>query len=739
VWWLWTALLNAMIGAGGYWAARHAFHQPAGLPRGLAAATLAWAWVTVGVELLGSIGWLTLGALLAWALAGMTIGLAFRFRDSNQPGGSSRTEGVDWEPSATLALAVVFWAAALFGATSLLLPVKVVSDGPIYHLYFAVRWWKAGRLFLIPTPFGENAAPYFPAVGDLWFTWLTTCWGGDRLARVGQAPFLLMSALASYALARRLGIGAAAAVIATCWFVTCTPLFVFAFQPNVDTIFTAGYLAAAYFFLRFALKDGELAPLALGGLAAGGALGTKATGVVFVPPLLALASLAVVRREWNARRRLLGLAMILLAPLVMAGYWFAHNAWLTGNPLYPLHVEAFGRTWLAGWYGQEVMRKGRYYLSLRDWRAGIDILLAVFEPRLAPFWALALAGAWGLPAIRPRAQSQWVWACAGLVVLNLGLFWLLIPYRTQQRFMLHALGLATIPLACFFDRGRLFRVAGSLLLLLHAITPQPWPFAASEWDVIPWDLDRRIPNFIPGLVSLPISAEQRRATWSDPTSLNLALATVALGLGAVAVAWAWGRVFQRPAWNGRWWLATGFTASLVLCAGAVVHESSSEPRWLRVYPFFPDYDRGWLALERISSPSGSRIAYAGTNLPYYLMCQGLRNDVRYVNVNAHPSWLLDDYHRALGWPTATYPRPEWDRMKPDYEAWLANLKAARIELVVVAPANPAEGPSLVADSEGFPIERRWADEHPEVFTPVYGVVENDPLFRIYRLRLPKKS
>ena len=72
------------------------------------------------------------------------------------------------------------------GMQSLLLPVKVVSDGPIYHLYFAVRWWKAGRLFPVASPFGENAATYFPANGDLWFTWLMVAWGGDRLAKIGE-------------------------------------------------------------------------------------------------------------------------------------------------------------------------------------------------------------------------------------------------------------------------------------------------------------------------------------------------------------------------------------------------------------------------------------------------------------------------------------------------------------------------------------------------------------------------
>ena len=60
--------------------------------------------------------------------------------------------------------------------------------------------WQAGRLFLVAAPFGENAATYFPANGDLLFTWLLASWGGDRLARVGQAPFLVLAAVAAYRL-----------------------------------------------------------------------------------------------------------------------------------------------------------------------------------------------------------------------------------------------------------------------------------------------------------------------------------------------------------------------------------------------------------------------------------------------------------------------------------------------------------------------------------------------------------
>src|SRR5262249_12076013 len=161
----------------------------------------------------------------------------------------------------------------------------------------------------------------------------------------------------------------------------------------------------------------------------------------------------------------------------------------------------------------------------------------------------------------------------------------------------------------------------------------------------------------------------------------------------------------------------------------------------RFYPPFRDYYAGWLDLDGRIGPSGTRIAYAGTNLPYYLMGAGLRNQVRYVNVDRHRTWLLHDYHRdarARGLPTWPDPRPGWDRIRPDYDAWLDNLRAEQIHVLVVARANPQEGAHNVADREGFPIERRWADAHPEIFPLLYGPAQGDRLFRAYGLRLPPR-
>ena len=106
-----------------------------------------------------------------------------------------------------------------------------------------------------------------------------------------------------------------------------------------------------------------------------------------------------------------------------------------------------------------------YYLPITEWRALIDILLALADPRLAPFWIAALAEAWAIGGRSSPEQDRLTWALAALAVLNVALFWICIPYRTQQRFMLQALGLAAVPLARLLDRWRGLRVAAAALLI----------------------------------------------------------------------------------------------------------------------------------------------------------------------------------------------------------------------------------------------------------------------------------
>ena len=720
----WTLALNLLPILGAYWAARHGLRQPRGLPRFLAAATLAWAWIILGAEVLGSFGLLSRLPLLAWSATGCLVGLGLRVADPDRHEPEPRTEPTGpWEWSAIVGVGLILAAVATLGGLSLLGPVKVVSDGPIYHLYFAARWWLEGRIFGVAAPFGENAATYFPAVGDLGFAWLLVGWDGDRLAKVGQAPFLLLAGLAAYGLARDLGARPSAAALGSAWFLASTPLLLFTFEPNVDTVFAAGYVLSAYFFVRYVLSIDGVASLTLGALSAGGAWGTKPTATVFVPPLLALAGLVIItRRDLSFRRKAEHLAILATSPMVMAGFWFGRNLWLTGNPLYPLDVAAAGRTWLAGWYTSDAMRLSPFYLPIADWGALADTLAAVLDPRLAAVFALAVAGAWAIGRCDALPSRRLVWGCSALTVANVGLYWGLIPYRNQQRFMLHALGLAAVPLALTFDRARWLRRAGAALLTIHVVTPSDWPRLSRPL----WDFSPQVPSLLPSLVNLV--TRSRSADGGARFALSTSPTPYLVLAASLALSWALARALDRPTRLRR---LRAIPALVAWCgvAAATAFTTWPLPPQAAFYAPFPDYYRAWLRLDDACGPGGARVAYAGTNIPYYLLGIDLRNEVRYINVDAHPDWLLHDYHRAAGRPHWPNPRPGWDRAHPNYEAWLANLRAAGIRYLFVAKVDPREGPHNVADKQGFPVERQWADDHPEDFRRFY----EDPKVRLYRV------
>ena len=655
---VWLAGWLALIAAGGWLVAAHGLRQPRGWPRVLGACVVSWAWVTLGMQILGTIGLLGRPALLAWAVAGVASGLACRAARGAveiAPEGAGRGAwSWSWEATAALGLMIGAWGVLL--APAVLLPPRVVSDGPIYHLYFAAKWWKAGRIFLVPTPFGETAAPYFPANGDLWFSALMAVFGGDRPARIGQSPGLVVGFAATIALSLRLGASLPGAVLASAWASSGSALLVFGFEANVDALFVAGYLVSVYFGVRYALDGGGASNLVLAGLSAGLAWGTKPTALLFIPPLLVLGCAIILLRNGPKGIKAGHAAIFLASALVPSAYWSARSGIVAGNPLYPLHLEAFGRVWLRGWFERSAMSRSRYALEVTDWKALVAILLGVLDPRMAPAWALALLGAWrwGRPS---RPIDRWGWGLSALAAANVATYWLLIPYRTQQRFLLQGIGLAAVPLALSVDRGRWLRWLGLALLAVHLVTAQTWPTAPTDGRR-PWSFSEKIPSAIPAPVAVPVASVPWWVIASDPSALGSAAALAWLVAGSCASAHLWGLCARGPSPRRRW---SAVAATLLTWAGYVSASEALSGASRLVFPAFADYQGGWSAVERASPPSGLRVAYAGTNLPYYLMAGGLRNEVFYVNVDRHRDWLLHDYHlsaRDRGDP------PLWDTPRP---------------------------------------------------------------------------
>lgn len=723
-------LWGGMLGLGGWWASGHGFRQPDGLSRAIGAAVLAWAWATLGALALGLSGYLARGPLLGWGAAGLALGGLVRAL-APRPPARPASAGGPIDGAATLGAALALWAAAFMGIPMWLLPEKALTDAPIYHLYFAAQWWKSGRLSIIPAPFGDTAVSYLPAGGEVLFAALMAVAGGDILARTCSFLFLILAATSTFAIARRLGAGESASVLAASLFATTMPMQLYSFVANVDVMFVAGYLAAAYFFLEYARRDGGAGTLTLGALAAGGAWGTKAIGTVFVPPLLVGAAIAVLARGGPLRARLGHLMLLALSPWLMAGYWFVRNAGLMGNPFYPLQVSVLGRVWLPGLYDSSAMRHSPFYVPAGAIRVLADAAMNVVDPRMAPLWVAGLFAAWA--PRRGHPEGRWAVVVSALAVANVALYWL-IPYRTQQRFLLPAIGLSTVTLGCLLDRARWLRWTAAGLMVLHLLTPSIWPFAPLGRQSS-WGLSGGLINAEQGPVPVIPTSSQWSAVqgWRD-VGLLLGL-PAASGLLALVAALAWASAHRLPS-PGRWLRAVIATAATVAMPCAVVWGQIKDVR-----PAFPTaaLARAWDRLDRLAGPRRARIAYAGTNLVYYLMGRWQRHDVAYINVDAHRGWRLHDYHRealaqgAPNWPT---PRPGWDRLHPDYRAWLASLIAERIDFLFVARPDPDDGRFNIADQAGYPIERVWADAHPEAFTLVYGPADRERNARIYRVHAP---
>ena len=181
-------------------------------------------------------------------------------------------------------------------------------------------------------------------------------------------------------------------------------------------------------------------------LACGLVAGTKTVGAVFVLLLLPLAILTIVRRP----RPLGQLAWLATGMLVPSAYWYARNVWLTGNALYPLQLSLFGRVWADGWYQGAAMRATAYHVPPAAWHVLVGRLAVIAG--VAGF-ALVAAGAvagWvqaARPSSTPATGRRTLALCSTLAVAQLVIYWAVLPYNTQERFLSAALGLALVPLA----------------------------------------------------------------------------------------------------------------------------------------------------------------------------------------------------------------------------------------------------------------------------------------------------
>ncbi len=291
------------------------------------------------VLLLGLLGCLSRAPLLVGIgllLAAAAPGSLRRLRETTPAAAAWRPAGATIVVSATIAAGALVLLALPLLALPLYPPTQ--WDATAYHLAQARIFVEEQRV--VPTPYLRFAV--FPQLNEMLFA-LGLALFDEAAAQQAELVVLAVLLLAVAAWGRRhlsprAGWWAAALVLSH-------PLVVWlgttAYVDLGLTLFTT--LAAACLWNWGAERRRSW--LVLAGIFLGFALGTKYLGL-FAAGLLGLAALgaAVRRRDWTAPWLLAVVTAAVAAP------WYARNAWITGNPLFPFYPEVFGVSswWSAG-------------------------------------------------------------------------------------------------------------------------------------------------------------------------------------------------------------------------------------------------------------------------------------------------------------------------------------------------------------------------------------------------------
>jgi hypothetical protein len=295
---------------------------------------------------------------------------------------------------------------------------------------------------------------------------------------------------------------------------------------------------------------------------------------------------------------------------------------------------------------------------------------------LAAFGSMLLAAGVGFASAAAVATARlWRSIEAALLLALLAIFWLVIPYQ-ESRFLFAPLGVAAIALGRAADR----------------------PPALVGWS---------------GL-AIAIAGSLLQA----PTAARLILVPIGVVAGAAAAPWR--RLAFQP--NRLTRGSIGIAAAVVLFLAIAVEGSRFHPRWDVGDDGLAD---AW-AWFRVHGAYDD-VAYTGTNLAFPLRDRNLLNRVVYVNVAGAPHDRLHDF----GSPGDGTAEPAPYRRGANPDVWLANLRAARAHALFVASMDPIVRRTIAADSDGFPVERAWADARPASFKLVYA----SAAARIYEVNL----
>jgi len=582
-------------------------------------------------------------------------------------------------------------------AARALLRVPTEWDGLTYHLFYAAHYLQEARI--VPVELGQphDMVSLFPGNGELVHALLMAIVRSDLLVALGMVTCWALFGLALAGLARRLGLAPVPAAATGLLGATLPALARSAASSYVEPLLNFALVALLLAVHRALTEPAWLrAAAALGGLAAGLAVGTKyvALPVVIVAFLALASSLAL---SGPRRRAAQALGLFVGGVFLIGGAWYLRNWLATGNPLFPApflglpHLERPGIVWegshlLARW--RDLAARDLLGDALFGLPPGRQASTALgFATLLAlPFAALTLAltlrdavrrwrdGSREIPATVAALLVPAAWVAMVVTYLHLPFWendgW----FRSGVRFAVPAAALAIMLALSALERLRLPPpVPGWIGVLAAAVAlgqaAQAGVFAA-------------LPGLARGLLLLtpPLALALLLARWRVRARAPRAvLRAAAFALAVVVFLLAW---ILREAKRERLWTAPDFVGG--------------------------DFARAALATGR-AVPGPATIAWATSSHSEFLyVFLGRRLERRVITLPLHAgpraAWAYRDGNPRRG---------------ADRAYWLSALAEARPDVLVVSRWQAFEA--------RWPLEDGWAREEG------FERVVDHPEFRAYRI------
>jgi len=256
-----------------------------------------------------------------------------------------------------------FLIVALAAATLLFVSALSLFDYPrgfeagAYHIPLGVEFFRAGSLqsFAASGDVADAGFTFtYPANTSIWYGFLLQ-WLPEKLAGLGQLPFLLILLATIYGLSRNLGADRPAAAIAATALLS-VPMIAFGSLELGSDLSGLAFVGLALYLLtlRQVLTARQML---LAGFAAGLAFGFKSLHINSIA-ILGVLTLWLAWRNHHAEGTAAAMAAMSRAAVIFsagvvltAAFWVIRNWLQHDNPLYPVHLGAlfdtlgFARAW----------------------------------------------------------------------------------------------------------------------------------------------------------------------------------------------------------------------------------------------------------------------------------------------------------------------------------------------------------------------------------------------------------